>query len=117
MTVWQKVQSILDEMANTLGLRGLTLASEDGLELMSTGQVDGEWIAAMCPVLNSPSGNSLRHQLNDYKERKGVTLQVFNMVFGGQSLFLCAAGREDQMNVPEMNSFLQKINAMLERVV
>ena len=113
--VWQRVQEMLREMTQRLGLRGAALANEDGLLLASASceqELDPEWMAAVSPLVKEERGELREGLLRGLHER-GLSMRVIPISMGGQSLYLCAAAPDAALQGADFSSFSSRIGQHL----
>jgi len=110
-SLWKEIQTKLDEISRRIGLRGLTLANQDGLLLASSGHdLDFELLAAVGPLMESGRSNSHLLQSSGWE---GLSVRAHTLGYAGQNLFLCAAGDELQVDDPQLTSLTKSLGNML----
>lgn len=114
-SLWCSIQQNIDALTQTIGLKSLALANEDGLVIAACGSTpEVEMMAAFSPLLRN--GNSLPQPYRDALQRQGLGFSVFDFHQGGQSLFLCATGADSQIHHPALPQMLEQIAHQLIEV-
>lgn len=108
-SLWQVIQSQLEETVSRMGLSGLALANEDGLLIASAGYgVDAELVATVNP-LHEGMDHGLMADAQANLHQNGLALEVQHIQRGHQALFLCATSQQSQSRGADLRSLLQDL--------
>ncbi len=111
--LWNSVQQSMHTLLQRIGLRGLTLANEDGLVIAACGaaNVEAEIMAAVSPLLQQQNEILSRYQAK--LQEQGLGMKIFDIHRDGHSLFLCATGGNSQIQDPALPQMLEQIASEL----
>lgn len=114
--LWNTVQQSMQNLSERIGLRGLTLANEDGLVIASCGSgtfavAEAEIMAAVSPLSNDH--NEILSRYQEKLHEQGLDMKVFDVRRDGHTLFLCATGGNSEIQDPALPQMLEDIASEL----